>query len=113
MSALARYFLVGGYDVAGYDRTSTPLTDELSKEGCHIHYQDDLTLIPDVFRNPESRHTTLIVFTPAIPKDHTELTYFKEQSFTVLKRSELLGLITRYAKGIAIAFSYCNTTGAS
>jgi len=110
MSALARYFLMGGYDIAGYDRTSTPLTGELSKEGCLIHYQDDLTLIPDEFKKPESRNTTLIVVTPAIPPDHTELTYFKKQSFTILKRSELLGLITRYAKGIAIAGTHGKTT---
>ncbi len=110
MSALARYFLMGGYDIAGYDRTSTPLTDELSKEGCLIHYQDDLTLIPDEFKKPELRNTTLIIVTPAIPPDHTELTYFRKQSFAILKRSELLGLITRYAKGIAVAGTHGKTT---
>lgn len=110
MSALARYFLTGGYDIAGYDRTPTPLTAELSKEGCLIHYDDDLALIPDEYKNPESRNTTLVVITPAIPPDHTELTYFKKQSFAILKRSELLGLITRYAKGIAVAGTHGKTT---
>jgi len=110
MSALARYFLMGGYNIAGYDRTPTSLTGELSKEGCLIHYQDDLTRVPDEFKKPESRHTTLVVVTPAIPPDHTELSYFKKQSFTILKRSELLGLITRHAKGIAVAGTHGKTT---
>ncbi len=110
MSALARYFRMGGYDIAGYDRTKTPLTDELSNEGCVIHYHDDMKMIPDEFKNAESRNTTLIVVTPAIPPDHDELTYFKKESFTILKRSELLGSITRYAKGIAIAGTHGKTT---
>ena len=110
MSALARYFLMGGYDVAGYDRNSTPLTDELSKEGCLIHFDDDLTLVPDKFKDLELRHTTLVTVTPAIPDDHTELAYFREKSFTVVKRSELLGLITKSLKGIAIAGTHGKTT---
>ncbi len=110
MSALARYFLMGGYDIAGYDRTQTPLTEELSNEGCLIHYHDDLKMIPEDFKNPEFRHTTLIVVTPAIPQDHAELIYFKKEAFTLLKRSELLGMITRHAKGIAVAGTHGKTT---
>jgi UDP-N-acetylmuramate--alanine ligase len=110
MSALARYFLIGGYDVAGYDRTSTPLTDELSEEGCLIHFEDDLTLVPDEFKDPELRQTTLVVATPAIPEDHSELAYFREKSFIVMKRSELLGFITKSSKGIAIAGTHGKTT---
>lgn len=110
MSALARYFLLGGYEIAGYDRTQTPLTGELTEAGCLIHYDDDLTLIPDAYKKPQSRKTTLVVVTPAIPADHTELNYFKNQSFTIMKRSELLGLITRQAKGIAVAGTHGKTT---
>jgi len=110
MSALARYFLAGGYDIAGYDRTSTPLTNELVEEGCLIHFEDDLALIPDEFKNPDSRSTTLVTYTPAIPDNLNELAYFRENSFTVVKRSELLGLITKSSKGIAIAGTHGKTT---
>lgn len=110
MSALARYFLAGGYDIAGYDRTSTPLTNELVEEGCLIHFEDDLTLIPDEFKNPDSRSTTLVTYTPAIPDNLHELTYFRENSYTVVKRSELLGLITKSSKCIAIAGTHGKTT---
>ncbi len=70
MSALARYFKAGGMQVAGYDRTSTELTLMLEKEGIDIHYEDDINLIPPAFRSPEN---TLVVLTPAVPPDHSEL----------------------------------------
>ena len=110
MSALARYFLKGGYEIAGYDRTPTPLTDQLSSEGCLIHFDDKTDLIPESFRKPHSADTTLIVYTPAIPDDHSELLYFRKHSYDILKRSELLGLITRASKGIAVAGTHGKTT---
>ncbi|UCG28909.1 MAG: UDP-N-acetylmuramate--L-alanine ligase [Bacteroidales bacterium] len=110
MSALARYFLCGGYEIAGYDRTSTPLTDKLSSEGCLIHFEDNVERIPEAFRNPGNRNSTMIVYTPAIPDDHGELSFFRHHSYYILKRSELLGLITRASKGIAIAGTHGKTT---
>ena len=110
MSALARYFLLGGYVIAGYDRTSTTLTDDLIKEGCHIHFKDDVNLVPDEFKNEKLRQSTLVVRTPAIPENHSELCYFKKNKYTIIKRSELLGLITRSSRGIAVAGTHGKTT---
>lgn len=89
MSALARYFKAGGMKVAGYDRTSTELTLLLESEGIEIHYEDDIRLIPSAFRSPGN---TLVVLTPAVPSDHSELAWFRSQHFEVYKRSEILGI---------------------
>ena len=86
MSALARWFNINGYEVAGYDRTNTPLTTQLMEEGIAIHFEDDLSAIKESFKNTEE---TLVVLTPAIPKDHKELNYFIESGFTIKKRSEV------------------------
>jgi len=107
MSALARYFRATGKIVAGYDRTSTELTRQLSDEGIVIHYDDDPESIPVPFRSPAN---TLVVYTPAIPADHTELQYFKEQKFDIHKRSQVLGLITRQKKTVAVAGTHGKTT---
>jgi UDP-N-acetylmuramate--alanine ligase len=110
MSALARYFNRIGKQVAGYDRTSTELTKELEHEGIAVHYTDDINLITDNFKNTED---TLVVFTPAVPKDHAELNYFRDNGFRVIKRSEALGEITKAAKTIAVAGTHGKTTTSS
>jgi UDP-N-acetylmuramate--alanine ligase len=110
MSALARYFNRIGKQVAGYDRTQTELCHELENEGIAIHYADDVTMIPIELQNPA---TTLVVYTPAVPKDHTELNYFRDNGFRVIKRSEALGEITKVAKTIAVAGTHGKTTTSS
>ncbi|WP_411030268.1 UDP-N-acetylmuramate--L-alanine ligase [Spongiimicrobium sp. 3-5] len=110
MSALARYFVLIGKDVAGYDKTKTPLTQELSDMGIVIHYEDDLEAISKTFLDP--RHT-LVVYTPAVPSGHGELTYFLAQGFEVKKRSEVLGIITRETFCFAVAGTHGKTTTSS
>jgi len=110
MSALARYFLAQGKEVGGYDRVCSELTDQLTKEGAVIHYKDNTDLIPRDFKNHKE---TLIVYTPAVPTSHAELNYFREQGFTILKRSQLLGEITRSARGICVAGTHGKTTTSS
>src|SRR5690606_5019352 len=90
MSAIARYFKRIGKNVAGYDKTPTQLTHELEAEGIAIHYTDDLENITADYQNTED---TLVVYTPAIPKEHKELNYFCLNNFTIKKRAEVLGLI--------------------
>ena len=107
MSALARYFNVTGKQVGGYDRTPSDLTAELEKEGILVHFDDAPGSIPRAFRD---KNNTLVVFTPAVPGDHKELTYFREHQFTVLKRSEILGLITRQKKTVAVSGTHGKTT---
>lgn len=106
MSAIARYYLSKGYLVGGYDLTPSPLTEELSREGASIHYQDDVALIPECFRSPE----TLVVYTPAIPKNHSEFVYFSTNGYRVLKRSEILGEITKIERGLCVAGTHGKTT---
>ena len=110
MSALVRYFLAKGYKVAGYDRTQSPLTTELKAEGLEIVYEESVESIPDYCRNPE---TTLVVYTPAIPASHVGLVYFREHGFRVVKRAELLGLITQSSKGLCFAGTHGKTTTSS
>ena len=107
MSALERYFLAEGKCVAGYDRTSCELTETLRKEGGDIHYEDNVELIPECCRD---KATTLVVFTPAIPADHKELTYFRNNGFEVQKRAQVLGLLTRHSKGLCVAGTHGKTT---
>lgn len=110
MSALVRYFLSKGMKVAGYDRTASPLTDQLIEEGTAIHYADDVCLIPESFKN---KAHTLVVYTPAVPADHSELAYFRTLGFDVWKRSQVLGLITKSLRGICIAGTHGKTTTSS
>ena len=86
MSALIRFFLSRGKIVAGYDRTPTPLTAQLIKEGAQIHYDDNVDLIPEACKDCK---TTLVVYTPAVPNDHIELTYFREHGFEIQKRAQV------------------------
>jgi len=107
MSALARYFKALGKKVCGYDKTSTELTEALVTEGCAIHFEDSVKKIPKSFLNEKD---TLVVYTPAIPEEHKELNFFKNNGFTVLKRSEALGLITRFSKSLCVAGTHGKTT---
>lgn len=111
MSALARWFMKKGLKVSGYDRTATPLTDELVSEGMDIHFEDNVDKIPAAVRANAER--SLVVFTPAIPADHLEHQYLRENGFTILKRSEVLGLITKGYKTIGVAGTHGKTTTSS
>lgn len=110
MAALARYFMSKGIPVAGYDRTETELTRALAAEGARITYIDDDGEIDREFRCPR---TTLIVYTPAIPRDNKILNYYKEQGFELHKRAEVLGLITRGSKGLCFSGTHGKTTTSS
>lgn len=107
MSALVRYFLSKGKIVGGYDRTPTPLTAQLNAEGALIHYEDDISLIPHPCLDKE---TTLVVLTPAVPQDHTELVYFRSHGFEIQKRAQVLGTITRASKALCVAGTHGKTT---
>ena len=107
MSALARYFLHKGMNVAGYDKTPTDLTRQLIKEGAEIHFDEDEKLIPEVFRHPEH---TLVIFTPAVQADHKELVYFLKNSFEIQKRAQVLGTLTQSHKGLCVAGTHGKTS---
>ncbi len=107
MSALERYFLSKGLTVAGYDRTACPLTEKLCEEGALIHYEDNPDAIPGACRD---KAHTLVVYTPAIPADHRELTWFREKGFEVQKRAQVLGTLTRSMKGLCVAGTHGKTT---
>ena len=110
MSAIARYFLHIGVQVGGYDKTPSPLTRKLEEEGAQIHYEDNVALIPHAFLSPES---TLVVFTPAIPSTHSELTYFLGQKFDVQKRAQVLGTLSQSLKALCVAGTHGKTTTSS
>ncbi len=110
MSALERYFMAHGVKVGGYDRTPTPLTGELIKEGAAIHFEDNVSLIPESMRQPEH---TLVVYTPAIPESHSELQYFRTHGFDIKKRAEVLGLISRQKRSLCVAGTHGKTTTSS
>ncbi|AUD04630.1 UDP-N-acetylmuramate--L-alanine ligase [Spirosoma pollinicola] len=111
MSALARWFQVNGYAVAGYDKTPTALTDALQAEGMIIHFTDDIDQIPADFRkNPTE---TLVIYTPAVPKDHSEFIYLTEQNFILQKRSQVLGLLAGQMTTIGVAGTHGKTTTSS
>lgn len=107
MSALVRYFLNIGKTVAGYDRTSTSLTTMLIKEGANIHFQDDVQSIPKEIQNTD---TTLVIYTPAIPKNNKEFLFLKENGYQCKKRAEVLGIITNTLKGLCVAGTHGKTT---
>ncbi|MEP7257671.1 MAG: UDP-N-acetylmuramate--L-alanine ligase, partial [Flavitalea sp.] len=102
MSALARYFSFHGKSVSGYDRTKTPLTAQLEKEGIPVHYTDDIDLAP--------KDAALIVYTPAVAATHQELSYYRQHNYTLLKRSDVLGLITENSFNICVAGTHGKTT---
>ena len=106
MSALARYFMHEGCAVAGYDRTATPLTARLEAEGAIVHYEDDLSLIPPQFLEKD----TVVVYTPAVPADHTEMCHFREGGYRMLKRSQMLGELSVGKFVMAVAGTHGKTT---
>lgn len=110
MSALARYFCEIGVEVYGYDKTKTPLTDQLLKEGVQsISFEDNSDLLPkDLLKKNQNRY--LIVYTPAIPNDNQILQFFRTEKYEILKRSEVLGLITKNTKNLSIAGTHGKTT---
>ena len=110
MSAIARYFLSCGMVVAGYDKTPSELTGQLEKEGALVHYEDDTDLIPDPCLD---KAHTLVVYTPAIPEEHIELTFFRSHGFEVQKRAQVLGSLTRSYKGLCVAGTHGKTTTSS
>ncbi len=110
MAALERYFVSQGKAVAGYDRTATPLTRALEREGVSITYDDDVQSIPTAMRDAAE---TLVVYTPAVPADNKILNFFKEGGFSIYKRSEILGLITRGSKALCFSGTHGKTTTSS
>jgi UDP-N-acetylmuramate--alanine ligase len=110
MSALVRYFLAKGKRVAGYDRTPSPLTDQLIAEGAVLHFEEDENRIPETFRD---KNTTLVVYTPAVPVSHKEWAYFRNNGFDIRKRSQTLGLITNASRGLCFAGTHGKTTTSS
>ena len=110
MAALERYFLSLGCKIAGYDKTATPLTAALEKEGVKIFFDDDPELIPADFRNPEE---TLVVYTPAIPEEHRGLQFFRNGGFDVVKRAAVLGEVTRNSHSLCFSGTHGKTTTSS
>ena len=104
MSAIARYYNTKGFKVSGYDKTPSPLTEALESEGIEIHYEDNIDYVP------KSVEDTMVVYTPAIPKDMGELVYVQEQGYRVIKRSRMLGEITRGQRCMAVAGTHGKTT---
>jgi len=107
MSALARFFRHRGKNVAGYDRTSTELTDQLAREGIDIHFLDQPVMIPRAFKDPER---TLVVYTPAVSEENNELNYFRDHGFRVIKRSTALGEVFNAGHGIGVAGTHGKTS---
>ncbi|CAL2059162.1 UDP-N-acetylmuramate--L-alanine ligase [Tenacibaculum sp. 190524A05c] len=110
MSALARYFSRNNKNVSGYDKTPSPITRELEEIGIAVHYEDDISMVDKKVLNEKE---TLIVYTPAIPKHHSELNYFRDNNFNVLKRAEILGKITENTFCLAVAGTHGKTTTSS
>ena len=102
MSALARYFQAQGWKVSGYDKTATALTKELEATGINIHYEDNVDLAP--------KDVQLVVYTPAIPKEHTELIYYRQHDYRVVKRSDVLQIVTESSFNICVAGTHGKTT---
>ncbi|MEG2282052.1 MAG: UDP-N-acetylmuramate--L-alanine ligase [Rikenellaceae bacterium] len=107
MSALARLFLNDGKKVAGYDRVLSPLTQELEDQGIKVHYNDDISLIESEFK--DKKHT-MVVYTPAVPSSHSELNFFIDNGFTVVKRSKMLGVVSHGKYLMAVAGTHGKTS---
>ena len=105
MSAIARWFNANGKQVAGYDKTQTPLTSKLIEEGIFITFEDNEIAIPEEFKKD-----ALVVYTPAIPSDSVQLNYFKDNNFPMYKRSQVLGMITEDYLTVAVAGTHGKTT---
>ena len=111
MSALARYFNSEGYFVCGYDRTSSPITDQLIQEGIEVFFEDNLSSIDNEFiQNPDQ---CFIVYTPAIPKSSYLMNYFLKNDYTIHKRAEVLGEVTKNTINLSVAGTHGKTTTSS
>lgn len=110
MSAIARYFLNIGVVVGGYDKTPSDLTQKLAEEGAHVHYEEDVNQIPEECKSTAS---TLVIYTPAIPAEHKELVFFRENGFIIQKRAQVLGTLTQSFKGLCVAGTHGKTTTSS
>lgn len=110
MSALARFFKAKGKSVSGYDRTQTALTSELQTEGMIVHYEENISLIPSVVFDSANKEKVLIVYSPAVPRSHSEYQYFEKNGFCIRKRSEVLGMLTENTFTIAVAGTHGKTT---
>ena len=110
MSALARYFLAGGFPVSGYDRSESSLTHSLTLEGCNISYDDDPDTLPELFRDLLNVKMTIIIYTPAIPPENKIITYFRKNNFPLFKRSEILGEISEKTDTLAVSGTHGKTT---
>jgi UDP-N-acetylmuramate--alanine ligase len=110
MSALARYFKAAGKQVCGYDRTPTALTNALEQEGIRVHFNDSVDQLPEYLSGMGENPEALIIYTPAIPKNHAEYNHLLECGYRIWKRSEVLGLITKDATTIAVAGTHGKTT---
>lgn len=110
MSALERYYKANGYKVGGYDKTPSPLTEALIREGIDIHFEDNINAVDPAFLDPTQ---CIVCYTPAIPKDHGELCYFQQHGFQVMKRSKILGLVTEQKRGLCVAGTHGKTTTSS
>lgn len=107
MSAIARYFMRKGMVVGGYDKTPSALTQQLEREGMLIHYEEDVDQIPHACKKKEH---CLVIYTPAVPADHKELVYFRENGFEIQKRAQVLGTLTKEHKGLCVAGTHGKTT---
>lgn len=110
MSAIARYFLNIGVVVGGYDKTPSDLTEQLKVEGALVHYEENVELIPQECKDAQS---CLVIYTPAIPAEHEELVYFRQNNFEIQKRAQVLGTLTRSLKGLCVAGTHGKTTTSS
>ncbi len=110
MSALALYFLHGGFTVSGYDRTETDLTRKLASEGCDITYTDNISSLKGLFSDTAGKEKVTVVYTPAIPADSSIFTFFRENGYAIFKRSEILGEISRGTDTLAVAGTHGKTT---
>jgi UDP-N-acetylmuramate--alanine ligase len=110
MSALALYFAKGGYTIGGYDRSESKITLSLIDNGCSITYNDDLSCLPDLFKNTSEKSRVIIVYTPAIPADSKILSFFRSNGYLIYKRSEILGEISQHTDTLAVAGTHGKTT---
>ena len=113
MSSLARYFLQRGIAVGGYDKTQTALTNELQHEGMNICFSDSIQSLPSILVDSQEKESSLVIYTPAIPADSSQLNYLRSEGFVLLKRAELLGLISEAHQTIAVAGTHGKTTTSS
>ncbi|KAA6441776.1 UDP-N-acetylmuramate--L-alanine ligase [Dyadobacter flavalbus] len=111
MSALARWFKANGFQVAGYDKTLTPLVQKLIEEDIAVNLDDEVENIPSAFLEDSAQ--TLVIYTPAVPVQHKQMNYFRDENFLILKRSQVLGLLTRNLRTVGVAGTHGKTTTSS